>query len=194
MKTWHAVAAAIPALVLLAGCVGYSVRYDYDPAAPFANLHTFSWYQADASAQERPDRVNDSIMDRRVRRLVEAELTARGYQRVSEGTPDFLVAYHPVFRDRVVASTIPADPWWGYGWDRPWLYGPPAGFTELEVYREGSLVLDLVDARNHRLIWQAVAEGALTGFRDPQDAEEQLGRTVKKMLERFPPPPRASGP
>jgi hypothetical protein len=33
-----------------------------------------------------------------------------------------------------------------------------------------------------------VADGALTGIEDPQDAEERVTLAVKKMLENFPPP------
>jgi hypothetical protein len=81
-------------------------------------------------------------------------------------------------------------PAWGYGWGRPWGYGPAAGFTEVQAYREGSIVLEVVDNKTNQLVWQAVAEGALSGLSDPRDAEEQVSLAVKKLLEKFPPPPR----
>ncbi|NTV74126.1 MAG: DUF4136 domain-containing protein, partial [Holophaga sp.] len=40
----------------------------------------------------------------------------------------------------------------------------------------------------NQLIWQAVAEGALTGLTDPEDAEQQVSQAVNTMLSRFPPP------
>jgi hypothetical protein len=146
-----------------------------------------------ALAMTRSERALNPIMNRRVRRLVEQELTTRGYRRETSGTPDFLVAYYPVWQDRLVQTYTAVGPAWGYGWGmRPWGYGYGfgTGFAEVQRYREGSIVLEVLDPRTRQVVWQAVAEGALTDLRDPQDAEEQVGLAVRKMLAKFPPPPR----
>ena len=69
-----------------------------------------------------------------------------------------------------------------------WGYGPAAGFQDIQQFKEGSIVLEVVDNKTNLMIWQAVAEGALTGLLDPQDAEEQVTRAVQMMLAKFPPP------
>jgi hypothetical protein len=61
-------------------------------------------------------------------------------------------------------------------------------FTQARHFREGSIVLEIVDNKSNQLIWQAAAEGALTGLDDPEDAERQVSAAVKDMLSRFPPP------
>lgn len=181
--------ALVPALALLAGCSAFSVRYDFDPHANFSTFKTYGWYMAGAKAKGKIDGTGNPIMDSRVRRILERELSARGFQR-QDADPDFLLTYYPVYRDRFVQTYTSMGPAWGYGWGRPWGYGPAAGFTEVQAYREGSIVLEVVDNKTNQLVWQAVAEGALSGLSDPRDAEEQVSLAVKKLLEKFPPPPR----
>ena len=175
-------------LALLTGCSTIYVKYDFDPHAGFAAFKTYDWYAASAKAQGKSDGVSNPIMDRRVRRIVESELAARGYQLQQSGEPDFLLTYYPAYRNRVVQTYTAMGPGWGYGWGRPWGYGAAAGFQEVQAYREGSIVLEVVDNKSNQMVWQAVADGALTGLQDPQDAEEQVTLAVRKMLAKFPPP------
>lgn len=198
-RSWR-LAVAVPALGLLAGCSGISVNYDYDRSAAFADMHTYRWFTpadgAAAGAGSTPANpvkpqaggAPNPIMERRVRRIVERELAAKGF-RQDEGAADFLVAYYPVFHDRIVQSYTGFGPAWGYGWGwRPWDYGVAGGFVEVQRFREGSIVLEMVDPRSSQVVWHAVAEGALNGLREPKDAEEQVGLAVRRMLDRFPPP------
>lgn len=183
--------ALAPALVLLAGCSPYIVRYDFDPQASFATYKTYAWRLASPKEQAKAEGMANPIMDSRVHRILERELAARGFQR-QDTNPDFLLTYYPVYRERYVQTYTSMGPaWgWGYGWGRPWGYGPGVGFSEVQAYREGSIVLEVQDARTGRVVWHAAAEGALPGPRDPQDAEEQITFVVKKLLEKFPPPAR----
>ncbi len=249
-------AALVPALALLAGCVGIAVRYDYDRGAAFALYKTYAWYEgapppagaipappgpppaqgppgpppvgtpaelptAETPAEPPPSQIPppppdqvpspppnqvpsppalpgskpgtaaNALMDRRVRRLVEQELGARGYRLVPAGEADFLVAYYPVYKDRIVATYMDLGPSWGYGWGwRPYGWGVGGGMQEVQHYREGSIVLEVLDPRTRQVVWHAVGEGALTDLRTPQDAEEQVGEAIRKMLGKFPPPPK----
>jgi hypothetical protein len=176
------------ALGLLAGCTPYTVKYDYDARAPYASFKTFDWYAASSKAKGKSDGIENPIMDRRVRAAVERELAAKGLKAEKNGEPDVLVTYYPVYRRGAIVTTTTMGG--GWGWARPWGYGVGTQFTEARPYREGSIILEIVDNKTNQLIWQAVAEGALTGLDDPEDAEQQVGEAVRKMLSRFPPPPR----
>lgn len=189
MNIWTC--ATIPVLAALTACTPISVRYDYDSGVDLAAWKTYDWYAASPKAKGRPDGVQDSLMDRRVRRIVERELAARGFAQRPEGEPDFRVVWYPVYQEHYINTYTALGPaWgWGYGWGgRPWGYGVATGFQEVRRFQEGSLVLEVVDGKRDRLVWQAVAEGALTGIRNPQDAEEQVTRAVRRMLQKFPPP------
>lgn len=175
------------ALAVLAGCTPFSVKYDYDSHANYAAYKTYDWYAASKKAQGKSDGVENPIMDRRVRSAVERELSAKGFKIEKTGEPDFLVTYYPAYRRGTVYTTTSMGG--GWGWYRPWGYGVGTQFTEARAYREGSIILEVVDNKTNQLIWQSVAEGALTDLNDPEDAEEQVTLAVKKMLSRFPPPP-----
>lgn len=188
--------AAAPVLAMLAGCAPMTIKYDYDRNAGFAALKTYAWYAPKAGAQEPGQQkeaaaamMANPIMERRVHRIVEAELAVRGFRPAEEGgAADFLLNCYPVYRDRVVRTYTSMGPGWGWGY-RPWGYGFGTGFEEVQRYREGSLVLEMADPRTNQMIWQAVAEGALTGIRTPESAEERVTRAVKRMLGQFPPAP-----
>ena len=171
------------ALTLLVGCAPFTVKYDYDSHANYPAFKTFDWYAASAKAKGKAGGVDNPIMDRRVRNAVERELTARGLKQDKAGEPDLLVTYYPVYRPYAVATTTGYGGW-GY---RPYGYGVGMGFTEVRHYRDGSIVIELVDNKANQLVWRAVAEGALNGLDDPLEADEQVGKAVKEMLTRFPP-------
>jgi hypothetical protein len=179
--------APIPMLAILAACTPFTVRYDYDPKGSFANLKTYAWETAGPGAKARDEGVGNPIMDRRIRRIVERELAARGFRPAGEDEPDFRLNCYRVYQDRIVQTYTTLGPGWGY---RSWGYGPVAGYQEFQRFREGSIVLEVLDPRTHLMLWQAVAEGALTGLRDPEDAEAQVTRAVQALLATFPPPAR----
>ena len=174
------------ALATLAGCAGFTVVHDYDTHANYASYKTYDWYAAGRRAQGKAEGVENPIMDRRVRAAVERELAAKGFQMKKEGDPDFLVTYYPAYRNGTSYTTTTLGGWGG----RRWGYGVGTQFTEARPFREGTIVLEIVDAKSNQLVWRSAAEGALTGLADPEDAEAQVTDAVRKMLARFPPPAR----
>jgi len=158
-------------------CNTMNVRYDYEPGANYSSFHTFDWMAPKAARTEGED---NPILDRRVRQAVEKELAARGFRPERTASPDFLVTCRPLWRNRHVYTSQ------SMGWG-----GRHAGFRtrmgEVHTWKEGSLILEIVDTRTRELVWRAVGEGALTDLGSPEDAEEQVARAVRRMLERFPP-------
>lgn len=175
-----------PALLLATlACSPYTVKVDYDRTAPMSAYKTFDWYAASKRAKAEARGVEDPLMDRRVRLAVERELTAKGFRAETVAEPDFLVTYYPVYRNRKVRTTTHV----GMGWGRPWGYRVGTGFrtSQTRSYKEGTIVIEVVDSRTNALVWQAVAEGALTGLSRPEEADAQVGEAVRKLLADFPP-------
>jgi hypothetical protein len=84
-----------------------------------------------------------------------------------------------LYQDHYVQSFTALAPAWGWEY-QPYTYG----LAEVRRFQEGSLVLEVLDPGNRQLIWQAVAEGALTGLRDPQEADARVRLAVQRMLAR----------
>jgi len=69
------------------------------------------------------------------------------------------------------------DPWAGYG------YGTQ---TQVSQYTEGTVNIDMVDARAKRMVWEGVAVGRLKEGRTNEQVREAINNGVKSMFEGFP--------
>ena len=172
---------ALLALALLTGCAGYQVRYDYDVTASFARYKTFDYYTS-----KKGTGGTTTLMDKRVKAALEHELQAKGYVLETKADPDFLVTYYPIVRERRYRTTTHVGGYWGWGF-RPFYGGVGTSVSQVHTYKEGTIVIEIVDFKTNQLIWQGAADGALTGLSDPEDANEVVGRAVHDILAKFPP-------
>jgi hypothetical protein len=53
--------------------------------------------------------------------------------------------------------------------------------------KEGTVVLDFLDARTKSLVWRATASGAVQPNPSPEEQQKRIDEVVAQMLERFPP-------
>ncbi len=178
--------AAIPALLLLTACAS-PVRYDYDVTRDFSRYRTFDLYAEGKRGRNKGG--EDPLMDTRIRAAVATELTARGFTREETAEPDFFVACYPIFRTRHTRTTTRVG-FGGGGWYRPWGYRVGTSFSQTHSYREGTLVIEIVDAHTNQLVWQGTDEGVLTGLDDPERANDAVASAVKDTLAKFPPKAR----
>ncbi|MBZ0159316.1 MAG: DUF4136 domain-containing protein [bacterium] len=164
-------------IVFATGCApSVTVKLDYDKEADFAALKTFSWLPMPvnpaASVKEALER--NSLMDKRIRRAVEAQLTAKGYQ-VNVTHSDFMVTYHIGVEDKIAVT----DWGYGYGWRGP-------SRVDVYQYQQGTLILDVIDSKSKQLIWRSVAQGVIDPSAPIEKREQRLNDVVTKMLADFP--------
>lgn len=172
-------AATLVSLVLLVGCSGYNVTYDYDVTASYGRYKTFDYYTS-----KKGTGGTTSLMDKRVRASVENELQAKGFVMETRADPDFLVTYYPIVQERKVRTTTHIG--WGWGF-RP-VYGRMGtSVSQVRKHKEGTIVIEIVDFKSNQVIWQGAASGALTGLTNPEDADEVVPRAVRDILAKFPP-------
>jgi len=94
--------------------------------------------------------------------------------------PDVLVSIFTKERERVdVYNNVGFG--WGWGWN-PYLWG---GNTTVSRHTEGTLYIDIIDAKKKELIWQGEGEGVLT--KDTHKKDEVIKEFVSKILEQYPP-------
>jgi hypothetical protein len=161
------------ALALLAACSSVSTNYDYDTSYDFSKLRSYRWADIPSKADANP------LVVQRVGAAVEAQLKAKGYL-PAEGAPDFLVATYVGRQSRIQVTD------WGYG------YGPRAawygGGVDVYQYEEGSLIVDIVDARSKRLVWRGTATSIVDPDATPEERTKRINEAVGKMFKDFPPP------
>ncbi len=165
----------------LVACSPIQVRTDYDPTTNFSSLRTYAWLQKPSGAPRDP-RIDNDLLDSRVRAAVNEELYARGYREAS-ASPDFRVTYHVMVQRTLDVQAFPVS--YGYGLGA---WGPATTDVRVSEYDEGTLLLDVVGERSNELLWRGSAQARIDPARSPEQRTRLIQDAVHEMLDRFPPP------
>ena len=158
--------------------VAAEIKTTVDPAAEFARYPTFSFLEPDPKAKGA---ITDKKVRERLRYMIAVQLNGRGYKPAAPGkTGELGVNFtgHAQPKERVFMVGRPTSPY-SYGWGQTDLGG-----TDSLNYREGRLIVDLVDIANSKLLWRAHIEEALTaGYSEEnwKKAERALADAFKKL-------------
>jgi hypothetical protein len=175
--------AVVAAALLAAACSSINVQTQYDPGADFTRYRTYAWLDQAPGAQENPAMRNPLVLSMIIH-AIDARLPAEGFTKVPiESSPAMLVTVHGYAQDRIEVTQ------YGYTYS----YGPygfyPAGapvpVTDVSQYREGTLLLDFVDAQTKQLVWRGVATAVIQ--RGGVD-QGQVDEAVAHLLAAYPPP------
>lgn len=159
------------------------VRSDYDHGAAFTGFHSFAWLRPVNAGRGNP------LIAQRARDALQASLTAKGFTYASDpSAADFTVDLTIGARDRVDTRSYPAPYAGPWGWYGPGWWGYPYWGNTLEVreYREGTLAIDIFDARSHRPVWHGWARKELQRS-DLEHSAERIREAVDAVLATFPP-------
>ncbi|WP_313804320.1 DUF4136 domain-containing protein [Flavobacterium sp.] len=174
MKTLKLVSLTL--LFILGACSSVRVNSDFDKNVDFSQYKTYAYQKSGIDKAEISD-----LDKKRILRAIDNEMTNKGISK-SEA-PDLLVTIFTKERERVDVSQYNAG--WGYGWGwgwNPYLWG---GRTYVSTSTEGTLYIDIIDAKKKELIWQGVGSGYLTQNTDKKD--ERINEFVSKILSQYPP-------
>jgi len=180
--------AALFVATFLGACSTVSVVSDYDRDFNFAGLHTYRWPTGNEGIRRADMLVENPLIYKRVQSAVDSRLQARGYRLADSTVADFIVHAHAGVKQ--VRNYYPRmGVSFGFGSRgpyRPW-WGPYGGYTYVSTYEEGSLVLDVIDARKKELAWRGVATGVVRNYRNPEAMQRDIDEAVERILEKFPP-------
>jgi|TARA_R110002012_G_scaffold306589_1_gene511398 PBP1b-binding outer membrane lipoprotein LpoB len=164
--------AALVGIIVLSSCNSVRVASDYDTKANFNNYKTFAYFKTGIDKAE----IND-IDKRRILRAIESEMIAKGFTKSVE--PDLLVSIFTKSRENVNVNRNNFG--WGFGWG---FYGASFG-TSVSTSTEGTLYIDLIDAKTNELVWQGQGSGYLT--KNVKKKQERINEFVEEILEAYPP-------
>ncbi len=175
-------------LAIFIGCSGIEVSQDYDVAADFTNLKTFDWYLA--KQKKTGDlRVDNLLLDSRIRKAVDRLLAQKGYQKISQGTPDFYVGYKYAIFTRIGSERVSTGIGFGFGGSGSFgAIGIGTG-NEVREYDEGMLVIDITDTKNGKLLWRGTSTRRVSRHSNPEKITKKVNENVEKILAQFPPQP-----
>lgn len=172
--------------ILVVGCSSVSVNRDYDPSADFSTLKTYTWRNAVQPETGNP-RLDNDLMDSRIRNAVEANLNAKGFQKLETGDADFLVEYFIGFRSRITSSGGSVSMGMSRGSaGRAGSIGVSSGSNVREV-DEAHLTIDILDSGSERTIWRGVGSRTTSSSTNQQKITDRVNDAVKRILAKFPP-------
>ena len=169
---------------VLSGCTTGSVTVttDYDHAAQFGKYKTYT-----LAPPKRGDAMSP-IGEAALRDALRDEMSRRGIAEASGKKADLNVVRHAFIQQKVSVEQY-TD--WGYNhgaWPSgvgPYGFwgGAPVTYIDVNHYGEGTLILDLVDARTRKLVFRGVGQ-AVVGA--PQENAAKIREAVAKMFAAYP--------
>lgn len=163
----------------IAACASPKVGYDYDANANFAAYRTYEWMPGNQeSTGDR--RVDSSLVEARIRAAVEAQLRAKGYLTPATGQPDFYVAYRAGVKDLTKGASTQR-----YIGDRG--TGKYTTISDIQPYKEGDLLIDIVDGVSKQLVWQGSAAAEMDPGMTRKERDDRINHIVGAMFAHFPP-------
>lgn len=165
-------------LFLAMGCSNQlHVKSDYDKDVNLRLYKTFSWLPVkDIEAKNNPLLYNE-LTDKRIKKALEMQLTTKNIIYQTEKA-DLKVHYHIIVDNKSMIQPMA----YGYNYSPYWMR------TQGNVYqyREGTLIIDLMDAKNNNLVWRGWGVSTLND-NDIALTEDKINEAVYKIMKQFPP-------
>ena len=180
-------------MFVIVGCATMDIHTDYDCSADFSKLKTFAWVP-DMKQESQDPRIDNEVTDAKIRNAVEQALTAKGYQKSDAGPADFWVAYQAAIEEKLdprMTDYPYATPSTrniangNFAQDLTWAYGGSQTF--LSHYEEGTLILDIVNPKDKKLMWRGTAQATLDEGKDSAKKDARLNANIQKIFAAFPP-------
>ena len=155
----------------LTSCSPFQVRSDYAETANFNSYKTYKIRIDDL-------KLNDIDKDRVLNEL-SRQLQSKGLQ--SGENPDLIInvkANHKKVTD--INSSTPYGMW---GWGGPFGWGIGMNRTWTSNYNEGAIIVDMVDARSNKLVWQGIGNAEIDS--KPDNPEEFINSSTARNCWRI---------
>jgi hypothetical protein len=170
---------AILALLAAAACSTLETTADWDRTTDFAKYRTWTWKDDDS--------IKNDILAKRIQAGVTAELNKKGLS-PTDDNPDLWAVAHARLSKQTRVDYYNSG--WGYGWYGGYYGGgmtmSTATVREIPV---GTLIVDLVDAKQKKLVWRGIAQDTLKPERSSEEKQKALSEALAKLFENYPPPP-----
>jgi len=181
MKTRLAVATALVAVAI--GCSSMKINHDWDRQADFSSYKSYAWHDGAYSVKD-----TNPLAHERFIRAIDSQLAAQGLQQVGSN-PDVYVTYNSEQSEQMSLDTTYMGGGWGYGpgwgWGGVGMAGMGSATTTVRKYNVGTVVLDLWDAKQKRLVWRGTASDTLSD--NPEKNAKKINAAAEKLFKDYPP-------
>jgi len=173
----------ILALMFSFATTGYAaplpVASDYDTSADFEVLKTFDWMPATGNA------AGDELLIKKIRNSMNVQLQAKG-RNMSADNPDFLIGME-LSGQTISGGSVGVGMSIGIPVGRRGSLSVGGGKGRTSEKKEGTLVIDFVDAKTKSLVWRATVTEAVDPSATPEQKQKKIDDVIAAMLAQFPP-------
>jgi hypothetical protein len=186
-------AVVLAALCLLGACSNQpNYVIDQKESFDFSPFKTYRWYDDVNSSTEGEFRRHNSS-DKRIRSYMDRELTAKGLRETrANDTGDFLVNYHISKQEHTRINNYSGYPQGMHSAVGLGTYGSAVavGYSSgpsVKVFKEGTVVIDVIDTKSNKLVWRGIAEGRMKSTLSQKDKDHIASEISRELLTDFPP-------
>lgn len=179
MRTIAGVAVVVAGALLMQGCATKpTVRAEYDQGVDFSKYHSFNF----ASPLSTDKQGYSTLVTQQLKSAVTHEMQQRGY--TLDSTPDLLVNFSGRLEDKQSIESTPTA-YYGYRYYGAWP-GYSMGSDVYTVnYTQGTLNVDLIDAKSMQMVWEGVTVGEVTK-KHLKNREEAINKAVGNVFAKYP--------
>ena len=159
---------------LLAACANEAV-IEYDSETDFSKFHTFAWRDSGEDLSDLSPEWHARIVNG-----IKTRLTTTGFREVDDN-PDVYVTYYSAESQETFVVTNHLGYGWGSNWHGSTLGG--MGKSEKISFDIGTLIVDLWDAHENKLVWRATASDTISEI--PEQNKEMLNQMLDSMVEQW---------
>ena len=181
----------VAGLILLSSCSSLKVYSDVDPTVDFTKYKSLEYY----GWAEESDKLLTQLDKDRIETAFGEEFKKRGIDVVESGG-DMIVTLFIVVEQKKGATAHTTSMGGGYGgyYGGYYGYGPGYGWggghstTTIQEYdyQVGTLVCDVFDKKDEKLIWEGIGTGEIN--ENPKNRETRIPKTVQAIMSKYPVP------
>jgi uncharacterized protein DUF4136 len=148
--------------------VGQTVSVNYNHSQSFSQYHTYAW------GSNNNNQIQNSILAQVAQQNIDTALQGVGLQKVQEDQkPDLLVTANGGMKQQTSYTAMGMRG-----------FGGGMGTITPQQNVEGTLIVDLYDAKSQSLVWRGIAQDTLSNNGSKNQQKVQKG--VQKMFKQWP--------
>jgi hypothetical protein len=176
------------ALLMFTSCSSLQVMSDYDKTVDFSQYKTYSYY----GWAKNSDKLMNELDKKRIEKAFADEFNKRGLHFVQEGG-DLVVSLYIVTEQKqqttATTTTMGGRGYYGggyYGYGPGWGWGSGMSTTSYHTYdyTEGTLICDVFDAKEKKLIWEGIGKGTIDD--NPSNRDVTIPKAITKIMAQYP--------
>ena len=177
----------LPLLLMLGACQTSGPLADFDLNRDFSQYQTWSWADTPVSYTPANDpRLNSDLTTQRIEEAVSAQLDVRGLRPAEQASSaDVLVHTSVIMEVHQDNVTTNYGGYWGY-WG-PYWGGPGFSQTRTVEYPVMTLQIDLLDAKDGRLVWRGSDTARVDERLSPIERSREMHERAARVLSSYPP-------